>query len=111
MAMIDYGAILKKNGKIQNRDEFFMDMEAAVGWTDNPHIKYEDCDCIDEFGYSNCENCPHAHFTHRSHPELGEWDSYDSDCRGNRPNGNSIGGNWFVYAGDTDFVVVTGRKI
>ena len=31
MAMIDYGAILKKNGKIVNRDEFFMDMETAVG--------------------------------------------------------------------------------
>ena len=104
MAMIDYGAILKKNGKIVNRDKFFMDMEAAVGWTDNPHIKYEDCSCI-EGGYSNCENCSRAHFVHYSSPGLGEWDSYDSDCHGNKPNRNSIGGNWFAYVGDTNFVV------
>ena len=58
MAMIDYGAILKIDGKIQNRDEFFMDMQDAVGWVDYPRIRYEDCDCIDNDGYSNCGDCP-----------------------------------------------------
>ena len=105
MAMIDYGAILKKNGKIVNRDEFFMDMEAAVGWTDYPHIKYEDCDFFDEDGHSDCYNCPRAHYTHYSEPELGEWDAYKSDCRGVKPDSNHMEGNWFAYAGDTELVV------
>lgn len=100
MAMIDYGAILKKNGKIQNRNEFFMDMETAVGWTDSPHIKYEDCDCIDENGYSDCQNCPRANFIEDS-----DWKSFDSDCRNNHINSNHMEGNWFAYAGDTEFVV------
>ena len=106
MAMIDYGAILKKNGKIQNRNEFFMDMETAVGWTDNPRIRYEDCDCIDDTGYSNCSECPRAHFLTFSDPELGEWKILEKDCRCQNFNGSyKMGGNWFVYAGDTDFVV------
>lgn len=45
MAMIDYGALVKINGKIVNEDQFFMDMEQAVGWIDYPRIRYEDCDC------------------------------------------------------------------
>ena len=105
MAMIDYGAILKKNGKIQNRDEFFMDMETAVGWTDNPRIRYTDCNCIDEVGYSDCMNCPRAHFIQHSDPELGDWTSFDSDCRNNKLSIGKMAGNWFAYAGDTEFVV------
>ena len=102
MAMIDYGAILKKNGKIQNRNEFFMDMEAAVGWTDYPHIKYEDCSCIDKDGYSDCQNCPRAN---REYYEDFEYYSLKCDCRGVKPDSNHMEGNWFAYAGDTDFVV------
>ena len=105
MAMIDYGAILKKNGKIQNRDEFFMDMKKAVGWTDNPRIRYTDCNCIDEVGYSDCMNCPRAHFIQHSDPELGDWTSFDSDCRNNKLSIGKMAGNWFAYAGDTEFVV------
>lgn len=102
MAMIDYGALLKKNGKIVNRNEFFMDMETAVGWTDYPHIKYEDCDCIDEDGYSDCQNCPRANYIiHKFEEEK----DFVSDCRGIKPNSNHMEGNWFAYAGDTDFVV------
>lgn len=102
MAMIDYGAILKKNGKIVNRDKFFMDMETAVGWTDYPHIKYEDCDCITEDGYSDCENCPRANREYYANDNY-YW--FVSDCRDNVPNSKHIEGNWFAYAGDTEFVV------
>lgn len=100
MAMIDYGAILKKNGKIVNRNQFFMDMETAVGWTDNPRIKYEDCDCFYD-GESDCMHCPRANRK--------VWDDgfiiLNYDCRGNEPPRNTIRGNWFAYAGDTEFVV------
>ena len=106
MAMIDYGAILKKNGKIQNRDEFFMDMETAVGWTDYPHIKYEDCDCLDENGYSDCWNCPRANcVVHKFEDGIEEWKDFVSDCRGVKSDSNHMEGNWFAYAGDTEFVV------
>lgn len=102
MAMIDYGAILKKNGKIVNRDEFFMDMETAVGWTDYPHVKYEDCDCINEDGYSDCENCPRAN---REYQVNSNYYWLISDCRDIVPNSNHMEGNWFAYAGDTELVV------
>ena len=102
MAMIDYGAILKKNGKIVNRDEFFMDMETAVGWTDYPHVKYEDCDCINEDGYSDCWNCPRANREYYAN-ESYYW--LESDCRGIKPDSNHMEGNWFAYAGDTELVV------
>lgn len=104
--MIDYGAVLKKNGKIMNCEKFFMDMETAVGWTDNPRIKYEDCNCIDEYGYSDCQNCHRANRTFHSTPDLGEWYQLNSDCRGVVPVFSSaMGGNYFVYAGDRDFVI------
>lgn len=102
MAMIDYGAILKKNGKIVNRDEFFMDMKTAVGWTDYPHVKYEDCDCIDEDGYSDCQNCPRANREYYANENY-YW--LVSDCRDIVPNSNHMEGNWFAYAGDTELVV------
>lgn len=106
MAMIDYGAILKKNGKIVNRDEFFMDMKTAVGWTDYPHVKYEDCDCLDEDGHSDCWNCLRANCViHKFEDGLEEWKDFISDCRGVKPDSNHMEGNWFAYAGDTELVV------
>ena len=107
MAMIDYGAILKKNGKIVNRNQFFMVMENAVGWSDNPRIKYEDCDCEDRDIYgSYCYDCPRANFIiHKFEDGIEEWKEFVGDCRGNKPPQNPIGGNWFAYAGDTEFVV------
>ena len=92
MAMIDYGAILKKNGKIVNRDEFFMDMETAVGWTDYPHVKYEDCDYLDEDGHSDCWNCPRANYiVHKFENGIEEWKDFVSDCRGVKPDPNHMG--------------------
>lgn len=106
MAMIDYGAILKKNGKIVNRDEFFMDMETAVGWTDYPHVKYEDCDCLDEDGHSDCCNCPRATlFICAFDDDFEGVKDFVSDCRGVKSDYHHMEGNWFAYAGDTDFVV------
>lgn len=105
MAMVDYGAILKVNGVIKNRNEFFMDMLKAVGWVDMPRIRYEDCDCIED-GCSNCgDDCPRAQRKHHSDAELGEWDSITGDCRGNPIWTNSVDHNFFAYAGDEDFTV------
>ena len=108
MAMADYGAILKINGKIVNKNEDFMDMQKAVGWVDYPRIRYEDCDYFDEDGCSCCGDCPRAQRKHMSHPELGEWDHVTGDCRGNpiRIDGK-IDHNCFAYAGDEDFTVAT----
>jgi len=44
MAMVDYGAVLKKNGIVIHRDDFFMDMQKAVGFTIDS--------LIDEDGYN-----------------------------------------------------------
>ena len=104
MAMIDYGAILKVNGVIKNRNEFFMDMLKAVGWVDMPRIRYEDCDCVDD-GCSNCCDCPRAQKKHFSDEKLGEWDSITGDCRGNSIWQNKVDKNFFAYAGDEDFTV------
>ena len=106
MAMIDYGALVKINGKIVNEDQFFMDMEQAVGWIDYPRIRYEDCNCLDDEGYSDCGECPRRQTKHYSDPELGEWDATIGDCRGNeiRIDGK-IDGNYFAYVGDEDLTV------
>jgi len=44
MAMVDYGAVLKKNGIVIHRNDFFMDMQKAVGFTIN---KIQDKDGYD----------------------------------------------------------------
>lgn len=106
MAMIDYGALVKINGKIVNEDQFFMDMEQAVGWIDYPRIRYEDCDCLDDEGCSNCGECPRRQMKHHSDPELGEWDSTTGDCYGNELYINGkLDRNFFAYAGDEDLTV------
>ena len=106
MAMIDYGAILKVNGIIKNRNQFFMDMLEATGWVDNPRKRHEDCDRIDKHGYSECDGCPRATRKHYSTEELGEWDMIVGDCHGQEIRyDNSVDGNFFAYAGDEDFTV------
>ena len=35
MAVIDYGAIAFKNGKIITKDTYFNDMKEMVGWSDD----------------------------------------------------------------------------
>lgn len=106
MAMIDYGALLKINGKIVNRNEFFMDMQTAVGWVDYPRVRYEDCNCLDDEECSDCGECPRAQKRHMSDPELGEWDHIIGDCKGNKLCiDDKIDRNYFAYAGDEDFTV------
>lgn len=104
MAMIDYGAILKVNGVIKNRNQFFMDMFKAVGWVDMQRIRYEDCDCVED-GCSVCYCCPHAQKKHYTDEKLGEWDIIIGDCHGNPIWQNKVDRNFFVYAGDEDFTV------
>lgn len=101
MSMIDYGALVKVNGKIVNRNQFFMEMKDAVGWVDIPDIKYEDCDCINEFGQSDCQNCPRRQ-------TYANGKDYMADCRGLTPNqeyGNKINNNYFAYVGDEELTV------
>ena len=100
MAMIDYGAVVFKNGE-QINHSMFMDMKEAVGWEDYPKNRYADCDCVDELGYASCESCPKSQKKHHSHPDLGEWDSVSADCRGKPLHiEGKISGNFFAYIGD-----------
>lgn len=108
MSMIDYGALVKINGRIVNKGEFFMDMQKAVGWVDYPRIRYEDCNHLDEDGCSDCGECPRRQIKHMSDPKLGEWDATMGDCRGNSIcRDDQIDGNYFAYVGDEDFTVAT----
>lgn len=44
MAMIDYGAVVFKNGVCQNPGEFIMDMQKSVGWSDSDRLGQERTD-------------------------------------------------------------------
>ena len=59
MAMIDYGAVVIKNGKVINKNMFFMNMLEAVGWVDKRRIRHEDCDVFTDpdlmIAQSNCD--------------------------------------------------------
>lgn len=100
MAMIDYGAVVFKNGKQINHD-MFMDMKESVGWEDHPKNRYHDCDCLTSDGYSDCGECSRSQKNHYSDPELGEWDSVVADCRGNKILiDGKLSGNYFAYVGD-----------
>ena len=121
MAMIDYGAVVFKNG-VQIHDEMFMDMEESVGWVDWPKSRYKDCDCLDEDGYADCGNCPKSEKKHMSDPELGEWDYVKADCRGKELHiDGKLDGNYFAFVGDEHLtfcfykayctVVVDGNKV
>lgn len=110
MAMIDYGAIVKINGVIKNRNQFFMDMLEATGWVDMPRIRYEDCDCVED-GCSDCHCCPRAQKKHYADEKLGEWDYITGDCRGNSIWQNKVDKNFFAYAGDEDFTVAVYKTL
>lgn len=105
MAMIDYGAVVFKNGK-QINHELFMDMEDAVGWVDYPRLRYEDCDHL-RLRKSACDECPRATRKHYSRPDLGEWDSVIADCRGAKIESipGKLDGNFFAYIGDSHVTV------
>lgn len=102
MAMIDYGALVFKNGVQLNEGQFFMDMLDAVGWVDKPRVRYDDCDCINKYGESDCGNCPRRSVKHMSDPELGEWDATTGDCRGAEIRRGGLDGNYFAYIGDRE---------
>jgi hypothetical protein len=105
MAMIDYGAVVFKNGK-QINHEFFDDMLVAVGWVDRKRKLYEDCDRVWGHGVSDCVDCPRAKREHRVMDDGYEYDMVVGDCRGNElPKGGSIDGNYFAFAGDGDFTL------
>ena len=59
MAMIDYGAVVIKDGKVMNKNLLFWDMLDAVGWVDQRRIRHEDCDVFTDpnplHARSNCE--------------------------------------------------------
>lgn len=101
MAMIDYGAIVFKNGEFINRDQFFMDMEKAVGWVDVPFIRHEDCDCIWEYEdskYSDCGHCPKA--------KRRESGFVIADCHGQSTScENKANGNYYAYIGDKNLTL------
>ncbi|MBR1454151.1 MAG: hypothetical protein IJ593_05860 [Lachnospiraceae bacterium] len=100
MAMLDYGALVFKNGKLMNRNQMFMDMKSAVNWVDIENVRYTDCDNIDKFtGYehSDCYNCGRA--IDRS--------GYGLDCKNNPINDNKLNNNWSAYAGDEHLTVCT----
>lgn len=95
MAMIDYGAIVIKNGKVVNENQFFMDMLDSVGWTDAPEKFYPDCTCFDKrTGESLCWDCDKI-------KEGG------LDCKGNRHEykNNLLRGNYFAYVGDEELTL------
>ena len=107
MAMIDYGAVLFKNGKQVNH-EMFMDMFDTVGWVDYPRRRYPDCDHVDEKGFSCCYDCSRTMKKTYHDDELGYWESPYADCKGNQwSDTNKIDGNFFVYVGDEHLTVAT----
>ncbi len=102
MAISDYGAIVKINGKIVNKNDFFMDMDKAVGWIDYPTHLYEDCTHVDENDCSDCISCPLLQKKYNS--KLKKEDLFD--CKGKPfiPIVNPDN-QYMAYAGDEDFTV------
>lgn len=108
MAMIDYGALVFKDGQFINQNEFFMTMEKAVGWVDYPFIRYPDCGYID-YDRSKCDGCPRAHFEIKTF-EGEEYKSYTTDCQDNPINRANAGidvinGNYYAYIGNKHFTL------
>lgn len=95
MAMIDYGALVIRNGQIINKKQFFMSMKDAVGWDDAPPKRYNDCtNTCEDTGESDCAFC---------HKVITDADGRCKDCHGNelpKYNPNRICGNFFAYVGD-----------
>lgn len=91
MAMIDYGAIVIKNGKVINENQFFMDMFDSVGWSDAPAKYHEDCTCFDKrTGESLCWECD-------------RWNNDDGvDCHGEEHlyDNKRLDHNYYAYVGD-----------
>ena len=112
MSASDYGAILIKNGAIQNNnDKMFMDMMQSVGWADYPNIRYPDCSCTDE-GVSYCSDCDKAIKEKFKSSDGQEWERTIADCKNNKiyiPG--KINHNFFAYAGDEHFTVAVYKHL
>lgn len=111
MAMIDYGAVVIKNGEVINKNTFFMNMLSAVGWVDHRRIRHPDCNVFTDpdplLAESNCACCNRAQFRKYIDPQLGEQRELIADCR-NEPLPDKTGyidHNYFAYAGDPHFTV------
>ena len=107
MAMVDYGVVAIKNGKVINDGLFFMNMLTAVGWVDQKRIRHDDCDCFDDpdplLAKSNCYYC------NKAQKEIVQYENCEdtdakliADCHGEsiEPVSNHIDGNYFAYVGD-----------
>lgn len=111
MAMIDYGAVVIKNGKAINKNIFFTNMLASVGWTDRRRIRHADCNVFIDpdplLAESNCAHCNRAKFRRYLEPRDGEQKELIADCHGEPlPDKTScIDGNYYAYAGDPHFTV------
>lgn len=109
MAMIDYGAVVIKNGKVINKNIFFMNMLEAVGWTDKRRIRHEDCDVFTDpdpmIAESNCEFCNRAKFKTVTSKVDGECRVPIEDCHGEPLPDKTryIDHNYFAYVGDHHF--------
>ena len=107
MAMIDYGAVVIKNGKVINKNMFFMNMLEAVGWVDKRRIRHEDCDVFTDpdlmIAQSNCEHCSRAKFRVFDDGEKIPIE----DCHGEPLPDKTphIDHNYFAYVGDQHFTV------
>lgn len=111
MAMIDYGAVVIKNGKVVNKNMFFMNMLEAVGWVDQRRIRHKDCNVFTDpdplLAQSNCEHCNRAKFRIIPDPVEGDEKIPVADCHG-EPLPDKIphiDNNYFAYAGDQHFTV------
>lgn len=111
MAMIDYGAVVIKNGEVINKNIFFMNMLAFVGWVDHRRIRYDDCNVFTDpdplLAESNCAFCNRAQFHRFLDPQQGEQKELIADCRGTQlpDRTGSIDHNYYAYAGDPHFTV------
>ena len=112
MAMVDYGALVFKDGDLINENTFFMNMKESVGWEDREDVRHDDCPLktdLPDLGkqYTPCLSCecrkvnPHVN-------EVGP-NGYPLDCKGIEfayPSETSaLKGNNFAYIGNKDFTI------
>lgn len=107
MAMIDYGAVVIKNGRVVNENQFFQNMKEAVGWEDHPGLRYPHCDHADDEGHSQCWDCPRAFTEFHHHEILGDWENKYADCNGVHFDSfmHTIRGNYYAYIGDEELTL------
>lgn len=107
MSMIDYGAVVIKNGKIINENQFFQNMLNAVGWEDYPGKRYDFCDFTNEYGHSYCGECPKALSQTVTFDDGFSYENKYADCQGEhfQTFPHTIRGNHFAYIGDRDLTL------